>query len=402
TQEMGIRLNSSNLSQLEISRTHFYRSFWQDFQERVLDKNFSADGKRYCKSASEAYKDSINAYIAAIAVQGKEAISSEEDFFIIIELGHWLMNRDAGRDKYPEISETDYFNGYQTALKLYEGIDPNHFLDEDLKYNFFASRGLAEVRQGGSLDAAQADFKEAETNSESLNKVSSDLLYNLASVHAKLANDMDAITKYKDALEKADKDSKVNRSIIYRDLGFVYLLSGRTKTHDSNSTGTQDLEDAISSFDAIEDPALMSIAHAGKALAIHYMGDEYTGQGSAESEIASAQDAKTEKSIGFGLVDYAEKLISNPETYEASLERQIKSIAFGSFVAHDLRSDDVIDIFHFEFYCQGSDPRVLEYPSTERVSSIFIEQLTLAPFEWGALPTRQPQEFIHLASLIQS
>lgn len=345
----------SDASTLQKARINFYTSFWEDFQRRVLKRNIHlASSERQCERASGVYKSSVNAYLDYYQKGGK--ITTDEDFFIIIELGHWLINRDAGLDDYVEASNTDLADGYQTALELYRTLDPKQFRNE-LQYNFYASRGLANAKLR-NFPKARKDFESALEIDDS----SSDLQYNFASMDAQLANFELAIKGYQDAIAKYENEHakvspgehlevKVGAAIIYRDLGWAHLLSGIFKEQRPESSGQRDFEASIGYFNQIEQASnFADIAHAGKALAVYYQQGSYKGTLSVKSELGLAGNHAISK--------YAREITTQPGDNGFGLMSIIKRYAFGHIVAHDMEEDKVLDIFHSYFYCEGNSPRI--------------------------------------------
>ncbi|MEO1257117.1 MAG: hypothetical protein AAFY41_19870, partial [Bacteroidota bacterium] len=185
-----------------------------------------------CMVASAVYSESIDSYL--LSFSNNKKVLKAEDFFIVIELGHWLMNRDAGPYDYLDDISSNY-NGYKTALELYKGLadvwksNKFDFGDYDspeerqvFPYNFYASRGLANAKLE-ELEAAKLDFREARNISDK----SSDFQYNFASIFAQNGQFIKSESEYKIALEKyASTEARVGIEIIRRDLGWSYLLQG--------------------------------------------------------------------------------------------------------------------------------------------------------------------------------
>ncbi|NEQ97486.1 MAG: hypothetical protein F6K30_12305, partial [Cyanothece sp. SIO2G6] len=292
-------------------------------------------------------------------------IIEEEDFFIVIEIGHWLINRDAGLDDYLDAKISNPSDGYRKALELYEILDPTKFRKE-LKYNFYASRGLAyaKLRQTPS---AREDFSDAIRIDDS----SSDLNYNFASMDAQLGNFplaikgyKTALVKYKEAETKAnlnaneDFEVQVKEAIIYRDLGWAHLLLGMNKDNEPTSDGTRDFTSAIDYFNKItnssnlrkESPGLFAIANVGKALALFY--SQGSTAGGIEIQNALSQAGNTP------VAQYAQGVIDGKGDSIFGIQNSISSLIFGNIVPHDLDADKTLDVFHGYFYCGGRSPRI--------------------------------------------
>lgn len=337
------------LSQARIS---FYSNFWSDFRTRVLRRTGGAeDSPLLCEKASKVYHTPVEKYLSYFeSEESNGKVIQDEDFFIIIELGHWLMNRDAGVDDYVMSSNSERFDGYETALRLYSHLDPNAH-KQALQYNFYASRGLANAKLG-FIPEARKDFELA----LKIDNDASDLQYNAASIDAQESNYDTAIRAYRTAIEKYENASaddqehaKVKPATLNRDLGWTYLLRGLNKEKRPNSDGSADFDKAIAQFNTlINNSNFSKMAHAGKALAIHYLGNAYQGTSSVSAELALAGDHEIAESA---------RLITSGTTSDLGLLGITKRYAFGNFVPHDLEAEPVLDIFHGDFYCEGGTPR---------------------------------------------
>jgi len=335
----------SGIEGVKKARAVFYPQYWEDFKTRVLERELSLDSsRRSCRVASSIYRDPIFEYLRYGSSGGR--ISSKEDFLIVIELGHWLINRDAGAEDYPIAgNNSDYANGYKTSLDLYDLLETQS-VSSDLKYNFFASRGIAKAKQRFYGDARE-DFLLALR----IDEQSPELHYNLASMEAQLANYQMAIDEYSKALERLGSDSEISSDTIYRDIAFSYLLSGIDKEKRRAGTGVNDLTNAINNFGQIKhDADMREIAHAGKALAIHYQRGSYEGDLPVDGELQKAGRRD--------ISDHVRQIVGGSINDNGGLINIVKRVAFGNLVPHDLVADPVLDMFHGYFYCAGDSPRI--------------------------------------------
>ena len=158
----NIEKGSESLRRNDIQkpRAEFYVAFWSDFKERVLPSILSGgeEEKKECIRASSLYSDAISSYLTFF--EGGGEIKAEEDFFMIIELTHRLINRDAGKGDYTtegheEPDNPELADGYGTALKLLDHIEDyvkNNPERSDINYAYYDTKRLIYSLKQGNYD----------------------------------------------------------------------------------------------------------------------------------------------------------------------------------------------------------------------------------------------------------
>ncbi|MEM8642139.1 MAG: hypothetical protein AAGG51_25505, partial [Cyanobacteria bacterium P01_G01_bin.54] len=313
-----------SINTLKRARVEFYIGFLSDFQDRVFGS------RETCTRASYLYESAMSNYIGFY--QGKTRYKvSNENAFIIIEIGHWLINRDAGSLQY------DGFDGYSKALELYELL-PESRLRSNLKYNLFVSEGIAWFHKRRFKEARDSFAAALKVPIEPSDKRDlRDLRYNLASMEAQIANYQAAIDGYMDALNSNGK--KTTKDIIHRDLGFAYLLlwkQAQTSKNQPNSNHdnlTYYFNNAIKYFDL-------------------------------------ASSKSTRESIREASLWGLDQLKQPTALEHNSLIDQVKNRAFGNVVSHDLEDEPVLDIYHDLFYCSSGDKRLPLTPESQLDTSL--------------------------------
>mgnify|MGYP001794345093 FL=1 len=323
--------NSKELDNLDNQRARaaFYKSYWQDFQERVLNKTSQ------CRKASSLYGEAISLYKELYRESNKD-ISSEEAY-ILIELAHWLTNRDAGPLHYGG------FDGYTEALNLLDIISSIPNLEKPIKYNVLVSQGVSRFELRKSYGPAATAFQSAlDLYPES---PSSDVLYNLGSMESYQANYEKAIELYKSSININDFN-KLVPNIVNRDLGFAYIL---LEMFEDPSEQFSRYEMAIGYFDNIiqsSGSSLKPVAHIGKSLALYQMNQV----AAAKSEILKSGDSDFAK--------YIKEMIELGEKNKPGIIDLVKQVSFGNIVPHDKEEEQVLDFFHGFFYCAEGDVRI--------------------------------------------
>ena len=322
---------AKNLDELNLqgARAAFYLSYWQDFQERVLE------GISQCRKASSLYSEAIERYQK---IYENDTITiSEEDAYILIELSHWLTNRDAGPEHHGG------FDGYGEAIKLLRILNSDSTLDDEIKYNVLVSLGVAQFGQKKNYVSAASTFQAA----LDLYPESSDVTYNLGSMEAYQGNYTQAISYYDLAISR-DSFAKLTPDIVNRDLGFAYILQEMIEDPSGQSSR---YEKAVSYFDSIilstqANPSLQAVAHTGKAVALYHMDETIE----IHTELAKGGYSKFDKFL-IQMTQSGEK--DNPAIIDL-----IKQISFGNIVPHDQEEDPILDIYHSLFYCADADIRI--------------------------------------------
>lgn len=321
------RSNKIPRNTLKRARVEFYYSFWQDFRVRVLEQG------RVCRRASSTYQKAIENYLGFYKDKNNYEIP-EEDAFILIELGHWLTNRDASAQHHGS------FDGYAKAIELYEVLERASNLSNEIRYNLYVSKGITKFGQEDA-SAARDNFKKA----LALYPNSSDVYYNLGSTEAQLANYQIAIREYKKAL-KNENYHKLTENTVRRDAGFANILQG-LKIASLKGDPSSYYQEAINYFQKVIESSnevkLLNVSRAGQELAKYYKNpDSYT---------KGIKQNLNESSSMFS------NYIGNNGSDSRSLIDTIKEIAFGNIVPHDQEEDPVFNIFHGKFYCSNSDQR---------------------------------------------
>jgi tetratricopeptide (TPR) repeat protein len=321
---------AEKLSKLDHQRARaaFYASYWQDFQERVLKE------MTQCRKASSLYGEAIELYKQVF--DNKKDIS-EEEAYILIELAHWLINRDAGPDHHGG------FDGYNEALNLLRILSSSPDLEDRIRYNTLVGKGIAKFGQRKNYVSAAADFREA----LGLYPESSDVTYNLGSMEAYQGNYTQAIAAYELAIEK-NQFAELTPLIIRRDLGFAYILQ---EMMEDPSGSFARYDQAVDEFNKIiqspdNEPSLKPVAHIGKSLALYNM-----------NKVTEAKN-ELEKAGGSDFAIYLNGVINRGEKNNPAIIDLIKKVSFGNIVPHDQGADPVLDIYHKLFYCADGDQRI--------------------------------------------
>lgn len=332
---------SKNLSKVDPRRARaaFNVSYWQDFQERVLD------GMKQCRKASSLYREALDLYRRVYGIEDNAKNISREDAFIIVELAHWVINRDAGPKHYGG------FDGYTEALSLLRLISSNPNLTDEIKYNVLVSQGVAQFGQKRFYSKAAYYFQEA----LAIYPDSSDVTYNLGSMKAYKGNYREAIDQYSSAIEKnnfartsSGEIVQLTPDIVRRDLGFAYILQ---EMFEEPSNQISNYVEAEVQFDmVIQSPSakssLKNVARVGKSLALYNMGKI----GDAKSELKEAGDSE--------FAEYIRRMVDSGERNNPAIIDLVKTVSFGNVVPHDQDEDEVLDIYHKLFYCSGDDERI--------------------------------------------
>ncbi|NET25521.1 M48 family metallopeptidase [Okeania sp. SIO1I7] len=280
-------------------------------------------------------------------------IQTEEEFFIIIELAHWLANRDGGGYDISKAHRPKLAKGFDTALKLLNNLEKNLEKFNNLKGDFYATRGVISFNST-SYKSAIDDFEKAMTfGNESI-----ELKYNLASAYFLNGKYDKAIELYEEVANSQNK--KINPNILNRDLGFAYLLRCYEKYRINNTSDAKLLfNKSKTAFDAIiqtEFSKHHDIAIAGKATAIYL----YEKDDSKEKAYWDARE-KLMPIINTNIAKETKRIFGDLDD-RIGLSRLIglkKGIA-GTYITHDeiaTKKGDLFEIFHDNFYCPSDAMR---------------------------------------------
>ncbi|MEM1169797.1 MAG: tetratricopeptide repeat protein [Cyanobacteria bacterium P01_H01_bin.35] len=108
----------------------FYSAYMKDFDDFVETPE-TLD----CLPASERYQEAIQLYR-----EGDNIESVGKDFFAVLELGHFLVSRDANQVSNLGDEYWDNLNGYQKAVELYRKLQVS---DKDANYIVLLDKGKA-------------------------------------------------------------------------------------------------------------------------------------------------------------------------------------------------------------------------------------------------------------------
>ncbi|NEN92433.1 MAG: hypothetical protein F6K48_27460 [Okeania sp. SIO3H1] len=335
-------LKSQNLSDNQQRIATFYVKYWLDFKTRVFERSKNSIE---CVRASSLYSDSIDLYLDFFKNGGE--IQTEEEFFIIIELAHFLANRDGGGYDISKADRPKLAKGFDTALKLLKNLEKNLENFNNLKGDFYATRGVISFNST-SYKSAIDDFEKAITfGNESI-----ELKYNLASAYFLNGKYDKAIERYEKVANSQNK--KINPNSLNRDLGFAYLLRGYEQHRENNISGAKLLfNKSKTAFDAIiktEFSEHNDIAIAGKATAVYLLEKDDLDAREKLMPIIDTDIAQETKRI-WGDLDN-----------RIGLSRLIglkKGIA-GTYITHDeiaTKKGDLFEIFHDNFYCPSGAMR---------------------------------------------
>ncbi|MEM8641927.1 MAG: tetratricopeptide repeat protein [Cyanobacteria bacterium P01_G01_bin.54] len=333
---------------IERARGEFYVSYWLDFQRRVLNRS---ERNKACIRTSSIYAKPIKSYEAFLKSGGK--VKTRRDLFILIELGHWLTNRDGSKDDYKlEPHEApdnpDIADGYKTALKLLNFVKNEDLERLDLEYDYYASRGLIHAKAEQFADAL-ADLRHAKAL-EVEGSEQPELQYNLAAATSRHGNYDEGITLYEDLVDDEEKGfGEISPDIVYRDMGFNYMINGvrKDEKEETGTSGESDYKSALMKFNKIG------------------IESRYHESASIGTILAYNQLKKPDS-----LISPEYKHISNNKNREAldellevglkelSLNLFLRRLSHGAFILHGFEEDDLLEIFHEDFYCPPNVRRI--------------------------------------------
>ncbi|MEM8780760.1 MAG: protein kinase, partial [Cyanobacteria bacterium P01_G01_bin.49] len=192
----------------------FYLALMQDFRDFVLTPE-NLD----CLPATKRYEQAINLYkdIDSVKTVGN-------DFFALLELGHFLVSRD--RDKTPyALGDTiwDSLNGYQKAIRLYDKL--LQVPDENARYTVLLSKAKAQL-----LDNKYEDARKSFAEALKIEPDAYQIKYYLGNSYAQIGNYMEAVEEYDSVTENYQ-----TRHYYYalRDSGFAhYMISEYAKAQE--------------------------------------------------------------------------------------------------------------------------------------------------------------------------
>ncbi|NEP06708.1 MAG: tetratricopeptide repeat protein [Okeania sp. SIO4D6] len=111
-------------------QSKFYSAIMEDFEDFVQTPE-TLD----CLPASERYEEAIKLYR-----EGDNIESVGKDFFAVLELGHFLVSRDASQTSNLGNKYWDNLNGYQKAVELYNKLQVS---DKEANYIVLLDKGKA-------------------------------------------------------------------------------------------------------------------------------------------------------------------------------------------------------------------------------------------------------------------
>ncbi|NEQ80892.1 MAG: hypothetical protein F6K26_11745 [Moorea sp. SIO2I5] len=302
----------------EKAKAFFYQSFMKDFDRFVINKNFSCTENN---SVENIYKDVLDIY------ENDDYQVSNEEYFIFLELSHFLMHRD---------------KDYEKALGLLDKAalaKPDQEASDEIKQQYKAVL-LTKAKAESYLkrfEDAKVSLRDALDYESRYYKIKRDL----ASVSAQVAVDasiseemrygalQDAIKYYEQVLEEgiATNDYRARRN-----LSFLYYLRGDRK--------------AITSFRELTNSGSFP---SGKTLRF-------------DSSLAIESDIKSIRKLIDKYQDFAErKCFDNQEGCNGQgkvdlLRTELKNarIFHDYFITHDVIEEDFNDPFfaleHDKFY----------------------------------------------------
>ncbi|NEQ86277.1 MAG: tetratricopeptide repeat protein [Moorea sp. SIO2I5] len=192
----------------------FYIALMEDFKDFVKDFVLDHQTPDYfsdCLSASQRYEKAINLYKDVEKVE-----TVDNDFFALLELGHFLVSRDADNiSKNLKDTYWDDLNGYDKAIELYNKLQVS---DQNGKHTVLLSKAKAQLFNRDYEDARNS-FKEILEEEPKAYQIR----YYLGNSYI-LDNN-----QYNQAIEEYDQITENDETkffyYVLRDSGFVYYMN---------------------------------------------------------------------------------------------------------------------------------------------------------------------------------
>lgn len=364
-----IRIAIQDYSNLSLSqdagpREHFYKGYIRDLEQLVLD-NASLDGQpRECPLTYPRYEETITRYLAKYAtallryrearadlpepgepnaVSSSGELSSEEAY-ILIELGHWLINRDIRLDTANEL--------FDIVLAHYSGTN------SPIEYNALVGKGLV-FYIGDSTGVSIRLFQSA-IDLEVHDQVdrSDQIRVNLAGAYAKDRDYAKAANLYHEASLFETMPAN-QRFRVLMESAFAHLLEATLIAEESGNeqwavVNYQNAKDRLGSAREVDpqragnDPmyqAFFGIAHF------------QSGIGSIDEAITYFNKALTLDPNNRIAQSYL--ALMNGVTTSNNVRNVLRDTSFFfTPIPHDAGADPVLDIYHGLFYCRVPDQRI--------------------------------------------
>lgn len=390
-------------------RAFFYQGFARDFRELVSSDGqaIKPDAKAYrelvssdeegrscplihnyfkgTKVSEGRYTPAINAYLkkyenTLIAFNKKNtgvleyaAVSrqknlSEEEAYILIEIGHWLNNRDRNAKR---------------ALQFYKIVLAHYGNSKhQVTHNALVSIGVAYFSEGKAT-IAKDYFSRAldiEESAEVYNNLGSSL------ARSAEASYREAAEKYEKAAQREDEAGK--KYLFLKSQAYALLLEGILRSE------LESPEDALAQYDKAlaalesakqfktdkddswrEDHSFLTALGMAKYHRAQ-LTDDYNFPLSDGSSDEFKQEAKTLFSDAHLLNENSPLINGYMKLIDGEVERldeqtyHLKSV-FENPIPHDIGHDLVIDVHHKNFYCLPNDPRFSPTTTFIKTRSVF-------------------------------
>lgn len=305
----------------------FYKLFMDDFEDLV-----KAQTPR-CEKASQRYGKALKLY-------KKQNIFKEGDFFILAELGHFLINRD---------------NDYKKAIQVFDKIPGNekgyneHILLSKAIAHALEARGIAKEDENKAKEHLEEAKKLLESSENSLRTYKSK--FYLGTTYVQIANQEkkleNKISSYETAQkfykEIAKEDVADNFYLGQRNLSFVsYLLALYKKQQNSIDDANRFFKDANDS--------LNKIFHDYKFLEDKPFDDSKNNRRDKKENVEFILDSYKDN-VRSCSSDINRCPIQQLKDNEKKIVKMISSNSY--YILHEGSEDPFFGVEHDKFYCKA-------------------------------------------------
>lgn len=373
--ELFTKINAlGNLS----PKAKFYRGYIQDFKELVLSE------PEVCPLAIDTYGDAIRAYKTrydqvlseyrkirkSYSGEGEpQAIApqenlSEEEAYILIEIGHWLNNRgkrlDIALDMYDIVLA--HYSGASRSAESSALTPTEDNAPVSIEHNVLASKGVILFSKGEYAAATQMFESALEIED------SPELWGNLGASRAMSKEYTEAANAYETAIKlETDSDTPEEAKLYNMRLGraYAFLLQGvlvdesigqianAETNYDSALVILDELLGKIDTMDLVgggeyEKSQKKSLLYTALGVAYYYSNEK----SASESNFLKALQWDSGSPISTNFLSVLEE---GSEPVDKNI--LIQQSFFKNPIPHDVGHDPVLEVRHKRFYCGSADKR---------------------------------------------
>lgn len=281
----------------------FYSALMDDFYDFVLTPE-----ELDCQPASQRYSEAIDLYAGM-----KNVDTVENDFFALLELGHFLVSRDRAQAS-SNLSNNflNDLNGYEKAIELYGKL--TRIADDNARYTTLLSLAKAQL-----LDEQYEEARDSFVQALDIDSEAYQINYYIGnSLALENGNYGDAVKHYDEVTENLGTDEYYHA---LRDSGFAYYM----------------ISDYTQAKDRFERAVALGASHEQTERSKKNLMEEYLGK------------------IDRGRCDQLDSKSSNCSREDRKVLREelLKQGVFQSiFTVHDKKkgTDPFLDVEHDAFY----------------------------------------------------